>query len=127
MLVNCIRRLATTSIPAFSFATATTKDQYNYYNVLEVDEGATEQAIRSAYAELTKGLIPELDVKRFKELSEALVILTDGKTRDAYDSLLKVRKTHYLSSEEPSLPSTRSYLSQRRQDKYPLSDSGWNS
>jgi DnaJ-class molecular chaperone len=83
-----------------------------------VDESATEQSIRRAYAELTRCLIPELDTKRFKELSEALVILTDSKTRDAYDSLLKVRKTHYLSPEEQTTPSTRSLLSLRRQDKY---------
>jgi hypothetical protein len=47
-----------------------------------------------------------------------LVILTDGKTRDAYDSLLKVRKTHYPNPEEQTTPSTRSLLSLRRQDKY---------
>jgi DnaJ-class molecular chaperone len=81
----------------YGFATSVTKDHTNYYNILEVDEGATEQDIRSAYAELTQGLIPEADVKRFKELSEAFVLLTDNKTRDAYDSLLKVRKTYYLS------------------------------
>jgi DnaJ-class molecular chaperone len=42
----------------FAFATSVTKDSTNYYNILEVDEGATEQDIRSAYAELTRGLIP---------------------------------------------------------------------
>jgi curved DNA-binding protein CbpA len=126
MIVNCIRRLANTRTPRTAFATLT-RDQYNYYNVLEVEDGATETAIRAAYAELTRGLIPETDAKRFKELSEAFVILTDGKTREAYDSLLRVRKTHYLSSEEPSLPATRSYLSQRRQDKYPLIDLGSSS
>ncbi len=111
-----MRLLASTRPPRFSFA-GVTKDQVNYYNVLEVDQSATEIAIRNAYAELTKGLIPELDSQRFKELSEALVILTDGKTRDAYDSLLKVRKTHYLSAEEETAPTTRSLLSLRRQEK----------
>lgn len=96
MIVNCIRRLAATN-NRYRFAAAV-KDQINYYNILEVEEGATEQAIRKAYAELTRGLLPEKEPKRFKDLSEAFVILTDGKTRDAYDSLLQVRKTHYLSS-----------------------------
>lgn len=96
MIVNCLRLISRTP-SHFQFATAV-KDQLNYYNILEIDEGATEQAVRAAYAELTRGLTPESDNKRFKELSEAFVILTDGKTRDAYDSLLQVRKTHYLSS-----------------------------
>lgn len=117
MIINCMRLLSLARPMRYSFA-AVTKDQVNYYNVLEVDQSATENAIRAAYAELTKGIIPELDGKRFKELSEAFVILTDLKTRDAYDSLLKVRKTHYLSpEEEETRPATRSLLSLRRQDK----------
>jgi DnaJ-class molecular chaperone len=117
MMINCMRLLACAGPTRYSFA-AVTKDQLNYYSVLEVDHSATETAIRAAYADLTKGLLPELDTKRFKELSEAFVILTDGKTRDAYDSLLKVRKTHYLSpEEEETRPTTRSLLSLRRQDK----------
>lgn len=69
-----------------------------------------------------------MDGKRFKELSEAFVILTDLKTRDAYDSLLKVRKTYYLSpEEEETRPITKSLLSLRRQDKYHNLHAGWNS
>lgn len=127
MIVNCMRLLSLARPTRYSFA-AVTRDQLNYYNVLEVDQSATETAIRAAYAELTRGLIPELDGKRFKELSEAFVILTDLKTRDAYDSLLKVRKTHYLSpEEEETRPATRSLLSLRRQDKYPTLHADWSS
>lgn len=57
MIINCMRLLSLARPTRHSFATVT-KDQLNYYNVLEVDQSATEISIRSAYAELTKGLIP---------------------------------------------------------------------
>jgi len=98
MLANIFKRIPTLT-QKYSFATGVTRDRVDYYRVLEVDEGATEQTIRNAYAELTKGLIPEHDFERFRELNEAFVILSDNKTRDAYDSLLSVRKTNYLSPE----------------------------
>ena len=98
MLANIFKRIPTLT-QKYSFATAVTRDRVDYYRVLEVDDGATEQTIRNAYAALTRGLIPELDYERFRELNEAFVILTDNKTRDAYDSLLRVRKTNYLSPE----------------------------
>lgn len=68
MLAHIFKR-----IPAltkhYSFATAVTRDRVDYYRVLDVDEGATEQAIRSAYAELTRGLIPERDYEKFRQLN----------------------------------------------------------
>jgi len=97
MLAQLFKRMPGLVQTKYSFATAVTKDRVNYYNILEVEEGATEQAIRKAYAELTEGIIPEHDYERFRWLNEAFVILTDNKTRDAYDSLLQVRKKNYLS------------------------------
>lgn len=97
MLLRYLSKMTTSALISRSFATATTRDRTNYYDILHVDTSATEDKIRQAYAELTAGLRPEKDVNLFKELNEAFVILTDNKTRDAYDSLLSVRKTYYLS------------------------------
>lgn len=98
------------------FSTAATRDQLDYYRVLEVDSGATADAIRKAYTELTSGLRPEQD-SRFKQLNEAFVILSDSSTRDAYDSLLSVKKSYYLSPEDAPAPATRSLLSQRQTNR----------
>jgi hypothetical protein len=46
------------------------------------------------------------------------VILTDGKTREAYDSLLAVRKSFYLNPEPVRTVATRSYLADRKFNKY---------
>lgn len=117
MLTNYLRQIVRIQPFRATFATAVTRDQVDYYSALEVDSGATEQAIRAAYAELTNGINPKADSTRFKQLNEAFVILTDSKTRDAYDSLLKVRKSYYLSPEDETVPATRSYLAQRRAQK----------
>lgn len=106
------------------FATAVTRDAVDYYRILEVPKGATEDAIRLAYSELTSHLNPQLDSATFRQLNEAFVILTDSKTRDAYDSLLRVRKQNYLSEDEVSVPSTQSYLASRKASKYCPSDLG---
>lgn len=116
MLTQLAKRLTILARP-YTFATTETRDSLDYYEVLQVDQGATEDSIRKSYADLTTGLIPEFDSKRFKQLNEALVILTDNKTRDAYDSLLAVRKTNYLSAEEAPIPATRSYLADRKANK----------
>ena len=52
MLALCRR------IKPFSFAGSVTRDSVNYYQVLELQNGATEDAIRKAYAELTANIKP---------------------------------------------------------------------
>ena len=100
-----------------SFATGVYRDKLDYYKILDVQSGATEEAIRKAYAALTAGLKPEMEKSRFKELNEAFVILTDNKTRDAYDSLLSVRKSNYMSPEETQSVTHPSYLANRKLSK----------
>lgn len=68
MLTNYLRQIVRFQ-PRATFATAVTRDQVDYYSALEVDTGATEQAIRAAYAELTNGLNPKADSTRFKQLN----------------------------------------------------------
>ena len=45
------------------------------------------------------------------------MILTDNKTRDAYDSLLSVRKSNYMSPEETQSVTHPSYLANRKLSK----------
>ena len=53
-MLNLVRR-----IPLYhNYTFATSKHTVNYYNVLEVESGATEKAIRQAYADLTQHLRP---------------------------------------------------------------------
>lgn len=112
-MINLARRLATRQC---TFATA--RYNTNYYDILELETGATTAAIRKAYDELTQNIKPEVDPERFKALNEAFVILSDLKTRDAYDSLLTVRKSFYLNDEKPAPLTTRSYLATRKQQRY---------
>ena len=118
MMLRFLSRVPTSTFLSRSFATANTRDRINYYGILEVDSGATEAAVRQAYADLTEGLIPEKDGKKWKILNEAFVILTDNKTRDAYDSLLSVRKTNYMSEEKVTAPLAKSYLANRKAERY---------
>ena len=52
----------------------------------------------------------------FKKISEAFVILSNTKSRDAYDSLMKSRKTSYMSDPEIKTVESdkKSYLANRK-------------
>jgi DnaJ-class molecular chaperone len=115
MLAHVFRRVSLRA--PFAFSSTAYRDTVDYYQVLEVEGSATEETIRKAYAELTNGLKPEVDSGKFKRLNEAFVILTDSKTRDAYDSLLGVRKSYYLSPEEERNVTKKSYLASRKAAK----------
>ena len=56
----------------------------------------------------------------FKKISEAFVILSNSKSRDAYDSLMKSRKTSYMSDPEIKRvdPEKRSYLANRKIQRF---------
>ncbi len=80
-------------------------EQPNYYRVLGVTRGASEEEIRKAYKDLTFNLVPEQeshgsDRASLQALREAFAILNNPKTREAYDYLLEVRKTSILPVEE---------------------------
>jgi hypothetical protein len=50
-------------------------------------------------------------------LSEAFVILSNSKSRDAYDSLLRAKSVTYLNEEaEEVKPTSKSYLAERREE-----------
>ncbi len=64
-----------------------------YYEVLELDKGASEQAIKAAFRRLAKDCHPDRNggdkdaEKKFKELNEAYEVLKDPQKRGAYDHM----------------------------------------
>ncbi len=63
----------------------------NYYEILGVDKGATEEQIKSAYRKLAKQYHPDLHpgdaqaAEKFKQINEANEVLSDKQKRAAYD------------------------------------------
>lgn len=63
----------------------------DYYQVLEIDRGADEGTIKSAYRRLARQYHPDVNPgnkeaeERFKEIAEAYEVLSDGQKRQVYD------------------------------------------
>jgi molecular chaperone DnaJ len=66
-------------------------DKRDYYEVLGVDRGADDSAIKSAYRKLAKKYHPDVNPgdkeaeKKFKEATEAYGVLSDPQKRKQYD------------------------------------------
>src|SRR5947208_6890886 len=69
----------------------TSNGKRDYYEVLGVARGATDQEIKSAYRKLAMQYHPDRNPnnpeaeEKFKECSEAYAILADGEKRSVYD------------------------------------------
>ena len=66
-------------------------EKRDYYEVLGIDRGADDSAIKSAYRKLAKKYHPDMNPgdkeaeKKFKEASEAYAVLSDAEKRRQYD------------------------------------------
>src|SRR5262247_1448266 len=70
-----------------------TTQQKDYYGVLGVKKGASQEDIRKAFRKLARKYHPDVNPnnkqaeERFKEISEANDVLSDPKKRKIYDKL----------------------------------------
>ena len=109
-----LRLITKTLQPAavhYGFASAAAID---YYSLLGIDRAATEVQVREAFASATRNVSPDSNPALFNRISEAFVILTDIKARDAYDSLMKSRRSSYIN-DPVSKTSPNSYLADRKE------------
>ena len=66
-------------------------DKRDYYEVLGVNKGASEDEIKKAYKKMAKKYHPDLHpddpeaAEKFKEVNEAASVLTDADKRSRYD------------------------------------------
>ena len=64
----------------------------DYYEVLGVDRGADEAAVKKAFRRLARELHPDVNAhdpeaeEKFKEAAEAYEVLSDPERRQLYDS-----------------------------------------
>jgi molecular chaperone DnaJ len=64
----------------------------DYYNILNIDKGATKEEIKKSYRTLSKKYHPDLNPdnkeaeEKFKEISEAYDVLSDDTKRQRYDN-----------------------------------------
>lgn len=59
----------------------------NYYNILEINQEASDQQIKASYRKLAKTYHPDAggDSEKFKEIVEAYNVLSDPKKKKEYD------------------------------------------
>ncbi|MCJ2542323.1 J domain-containing protein [Thermostichus vulcanus] len=81
-----------------------------YYQRLGLSPGASPEAIRRAYRQLSKRyhpdtspLAPEVAIRRFQELQEAYLILSNPLQRAIYDASLRAVLSNPGSAERDSL------------------------
>src|SRR3990172_12394097 len=91
-------------------------EQRDYYSILQVNKGASQEAIERAYQRLSRSYDPAVSRKpraaqRFKEISEAYSVLSDRKARADYDRRLS-RKPGSMTMPDNAISSfiSRNYM-----------------
>lgn len=77
----------------------------NYYEILEVNEQATQQEIKKAYFKLAKKYHPDVNKsndaeENFKKILEAYQVLYDNDSRKKYDNSLKNQNNNFANYTE---------------------------
>lgn len=96
MIVKFANRLCFQQPFSYKFASAAAA-AVDYYSLLGLQRDATRAEIEQAFKKITRSVSPDNNYALFSRLTEAFVILSDGRARDAYDSLQKVRKFSYIN------------------------------
>lgn len=65
--------------------------QKNYYDILGIDESASESDIKTAFRKLAMKHHPDKggDAEQFKKINEAYQVLSDSQKKTQYDSFRK--------------------------------------
>lgn len=88
----------------------------DYYSLLGIERGATRDQIMEAFARSTRNVTPDSNPALYNRISEAFVILSDIKARDAYDSLMKSRRSSYINDPETQ-KKPNNYLADRKENR----------
>lgn len=87
----------------------------NYYSVLEIEETATQEEIKSAFRALAKKYHPDNietgNEEKFREIVKAYNVLSDLEKRKKYDNSLRINNPTFSSSSDTSstVPKTKTY------------------
>eukprot|EP00966_Prymnesium_polylepis_P294334 6797206-Prymnesium_polylepis.1 len=86
--MRCVLPLRCVLLLLLSLTASSEEDIGDLYDILGVDEAATDRVIKSAYRKLSLQHHPDKggDPDRFKEITTAYEVLSDGEKRSLYDA-----------------------------------------